>query len=591
MSIMRVLSALEAAWVVFIFAAVLFGWPAFVFRRNSNPDMLLRIAGNFVRTLLCVSIASFGLSHLDAFNTISMLLLFAGVATLSWLLTTAKSLDWTSIQRSAIGVVRQMENWSHTLHLPPRERPRGFVSAYQPTRPRPRLFRGRVLPTLSLLTVLVMIGILSWQHAVRELRLDEPAEYRALLQSRELTLGLRSGTRPLLIPSMIATIALFSGRDAMEVARYLSPLASLFVALTVGLFVYTFSRSSIATAVSMYCVGAAAFPAVMHGLVPTDSIRERVLDILRTSPAEIRSGPELGLGIVFVLLGLVFLADWTEHPNSWQPLADVACCLILATLVSNIFLLLLVGAAGALLVRRWFGLIALVLALYGAAIYAEMARQSNSGDVRALLPVAAAIGAGSLLAFVESRFPATCESACEMALLAGCLVAALVWFRPHLPPKQCLEYEAAARVTDRIAREFPHETWAVAAPVEQLSETLGLGVHEDLSQFVEKYRTAVETPQFLFPAGPQDLFVYVEKSPFQLFSTEPAFISYSLLTDPTYSRYRSPAGRASVESAALALCETYRRHHSNVDIFFEDTQLRVYHIRPHASSGIRHFAD
>ena len=590
MSIMRVLSALEAAWVVFIFAAVFFAWPAFVFRWNSNPDMLLRITGNFVRTLLCVSIASFGLSHLDALNTISILLLFAGVATLSWLLTTAKSLDWKSIQRSAIGAVRQMENWSYTLHLLPRERPRIFVSAYQSARPWPRLLRGRVLPTLSLLTVLVMIGILSWQHAVRELRLDEPAEYGALLQSRELTLGVRSGTRPLLFPSMIATTALFSGRDAMEVARYLSPLTSLFVALAVGLFVYTFSQSSIATAVAIYCVGAAAFPAVTNGLVPTDSIRERVLDILRTSPAEIRPGSEQGLGIVFVLLGLVFLAHWTEHTNSWQPLADVACCLILATLVSNIFLLLLVGAAGALLVRRWCGLIALVLALYGAAIYAEMARQSNSGEVRALLPVAAAIGAGSLLAFVESRFPAR-ESACEMALLGGCVIAALVWFRPHLPPKQCLEYEAAARVTERIAHEFPHETWAVAAPVEQLSETLGLGVHEDLSQFVEKYRTAVETQQFLFPAGLQDLFVYVEKSPFQLFSTEPAFINYSLLTDPTYRSYRSPAARASVESAALSLCETYRRHHSNVDIFFEDAQLRVYHFRQQASSGIRHFGD
>ena len=588
---MRILSALEAAWVVFIFAAVFFAWPVFVFRRDSHPDKLLRITGNFVRTLLCVSIASFGLSHLGAFNTISMFLMLAGVTALSWHLTIGKSLDRKSIQRSAIRVVRRMENWSYPLHLLPRERPRIVVSAYQPARPWPRLFRGRVLPMLSLLTVLVMIGILSWQHAVHELRLDGPAEYGALLQSRELTLGLRSGTRPLLFPSMIATTSLFSGRDAVEVARYLSPLASLLVALAVGLFVYIFSRSSIATAVAIYCVGAAAFPAVTNELVPTDSIRERVLDILRTSPADIRPAPELGLGIAFVLLGLVFLADWTEHPNSWQRLADVACCLILAKIVSNILLLLLVGAAGALLVRRWLSLIALVLALYGAAIYAELARPSNSGDVRALLPVAAAIGAGSLLAFVETRFPVALGGASDMALLAGCLVAALLWFRPHLPPKQCLEYEAAARVTERIAHEFPHETWAVAAPVEQLSETLGLGMHEDLSQFVEKYRTAVETEQFLFPARPQDLFVYVEKRPFQLFSKEPAFIDYSLLTDPTYTSYRSPAGRASVESAALALCETYRRHHSNVGIFFEDAQLRVYHFRPQASSGIRHFGN
>src|SRR6202008_2348387 len=104
---MRVLSILEAAWVVLTFAAVFFAWPAFVFRRHSNPNALLRHAEHFVRTLLCISIASFGLSLLGAFNIVSMLSMFAGIATLSWFLTTTKSLDWKSIQHSIIGVVRQ----------------------------------------------------------------------------------------------------------------------------------------------------------------------------------------------------------------------------------------------------------------------------------------------------------------------------------------------------------------------------------------------------------------------------------------------------------------------------------------------------
>lgn len=579
---MQVLSILEAAWILFTFAAVFFAWPAFVFGRHSNPNTLLRHAENFVRALVCVSIASFSLSHLGAFNTISMLLLFAGAATLSWFFTTAKSLDWKSIQRWVIGVVRQAENLSYTRRLLPPTRPQ-ILTAYQPPNPWPRLLRGEALPTLSLLTAVVMSGILSSQHAVRELRLDQPAEYGALLRSRELMLGLHSESGPLLFPSMIATTSLFSGRDATEVARYLSPLVTLCVALTVGLFAYTFTGSSIATAVAIYCVGAAAFPAVTNGMVTIDTVREKVLDIVRTSPAELRPGPELALGIVFVLLGLTFLVDWTEHPNKWEPIADFACCLILTALVSSVLLLLLLVAAGALLVRRWLAPIVVVSLLYGAAIYAELAQRSNLGDVRALLPIAAAIGAVALLALIGGRLSDALRFAGEMPLLVGCLAAAILWFRPHLPPEHCLEYEAAARITERIAHEFPHETWAVAAPLEQLSETLGLGVHEDLSHFIEKYQAAVDTPQFRFPTGTQDLFVYVEKSPFHIFSREPAFISYPLLTDPTYRGYRSPAGRASVEAAALALCETYRRHHPNVDIFFEDAELRIYHIRSDTS--------
>jgi hypothetical protein len=54
---------------------------------------------------------------------------------------------------------------------------------------------------------------------------------------------------------------------------------------------------------------------------------------------------------------------------------------------------------------------------------------------------------------------------------------------------------------------------------------------------------------------------------------------FSVLTDITYRNYRSPAGRASLESAAMQLCEDYRRDHSDADIYFEDDSLRIYHIQ------------
>ena len=172
-------------------------------------------------------------------------------------------------------------------------------------------------------------------------------------------------------------------------------------------------------------------------------------------------------------------------------------------------------------------------------------------------------------------------------LLAALLCVAVIWLRPQRLLGQCLEYEAAARATQEIAYKFPRQTWVVAAPVEQLAETFGLGAHEDLAGFVEKYRSQVSSPEFRFQDAREDLFIYVEKRPFQIFSREPETVSFSVLTDPTYRNYRSPGGRASLEAAALQLCETYRQYHSNADVFFENEALRIYHIHQQQASNIK----
>jgi hypothetical protein len=127
----------------------------------------------------------------------------------------------------------------------------------------------------------------------------------------------------------------------------------------------------------------------------------------------------------------------------------------------------------------------------------------------------------------------------------------------------------------------------VAAPVEQLAETFGLGGHEDLAGFVEKYRSQVSSPEFRFQDARENLFIYVEKRPFQIFSREPETVSFSVLTDPTYRTYRSPGGRASLEAAALQLCESYRQYHSNTDVFFENEVLRIYHIHQQQGSDTK----
>jgi hypothetical protein len=71
------------------------------------------------------------------------------------------------------------------------------------------------------------------------------------------------------------------------------------------------------------------------------------------------------------------------------------------------------------------------------------------------------------------------------------------------------------------------------------------------------------------------LFVFVEKHPFQYFASEPKVVSFSILTDPTYRNYRSPAGRSSLEMATMRLCERYAEVHPS-RIFYEDQDLKIY---------------
>lgn len=159
-------------------------------------------------------------------------------------------------------------------------------------------------------------------------------------------------------------------------------------------------------------------------------------------------------------------------------------------------------------------------------------------------------------------------------LLPGVMmVAVFLMFRPTFPSPHFMEYEITARQSLRIVETYPGQLWTIAAPIEQFSETYGMGQYEDLDEFVRKYHDRAGDPSFHFPY--KTLFVFVEKRPFQYFPTEPITIPLSILTDPTYRNYRSPAGRSSLELATLKLCKDYGDTHPR-RVFYEDENLRIY---------------
>ncbi len=510
---MAALDALKAFWILGVFLSTFLWLPTRLFSGRPNSPGVIRIAGNWARTVLCVTILVFLLSSLRVLGAITVVLLFLGTIAVSWFRKRAGRPRrlLTNLQATTVNIMRRVESRSLGLFLPRRRPP---TSARSPwglrVTPWLKVLEGRELLGACFVVVLGITVVLRTEHALRELRFDQPEQYSALLRARELMFNTHPAGRPFVFPAVIATTSLLSSTDPTQVTRFLTPAIGLFVVLATGLLIQVCARVGVASVAAIYCLGAAVLPPARSQTGVAISATEKIESVFSVSPTTLQARPEFALGLLFLLLALVFLADWHRNSRGWDSLLDFACCLLLTGIVSQPLLVVLMLAAGVLLLRPMAGLFAF-----------------------------------AMLGYVFGR---------------------------------CLEYEAAARATQEIAYRFPRQTWVVAAPVEQLAETFGLGGHEDLAGFVEKYRSQVSSPEFRFQDAREDLFIYVEKKPFQIFPREPETVSFSVLADPTYRNYRSPGGRASLEAAAQQLCESYRQDHSNIDVFFENEVLRIYHI-------------
>ena len=580
---MRALDVLKSSWILVIFLVTFFWLPARVFYARRSAGSVMGIAGNWARIVLAVTIAAFLLAGLRVFNATTVVVLLGGGIAANWLWQQAGTHGsvLAGLQTFTLAIIRKVEARRFGLYLAPRGSRTVTNSQWRFRIHRwSRMVERQGVLLACLAAVLVTTAILRSEHALRELRFDQPEQYRALLGARELMLNALPSSRPLIFPALVATTSLLSAVDPMEVARFLSPMVGVLVVLAAGLLIHVGAGRGVAAIAAMYCLGA-FFPGARADPVVATGPVQKLADLFGGSLTITRASTEFELGLLFLMLALASLSDWYSNLRGWDSLLDLFCCLVLVGIVSQFLLLILMIAAAVLLLQRAAGLMALVMVCYGLAAYATLSTGSTiiPNEVFMILPVAAAIAIGCFLALIEAPLVARAGRAGSVALLAVFFGIVILWAKPHRLAGQCLEYEAAARQAQGIARRFPRQQWAVAAPIEQFSETLGLGAYEDLAEFVEKYQHRVSRPEFRFQDVPENLFIYVEKRPFQMFSHEPETVPFSVLADTTYSHYRSPGGRASVESAALDLCERYRQYHSNAEVFFEDEDLRIYHIK------------
>jgi hypothetical protein len=139
-----------------------------------------------------------------------------------------------------------------------------------------------------------------------------------------------------------------------------------------------------------------------------------------------------------------------------------------------------------------------------------------------------------------------------------------------------VEYDAAARQTLLIARAAASPDWLVAAPLEQRVELPDARRFLSLADFVRRYADRTADRRFRFDLPGRELFVFVEKRPLPV---EPDAALLPVRYAPAAYPYWLPNARARLERRALELCESYRRTHAGVDVYYEDANVRIYRIR------------
>lgn len=174
----------------------------------------------------------------------------------------------------------------------------------------------------------------------------------------------------------------------------------------------------------------------------------------------------------------------------------------------------------------------------------------------------------------------------EMLMKSVCLALCAAVF--HFYPTEKLyrgieEYDAAAENYLIIKNNFPFRDWTIIAPPEQLPQTIGYGWHMEILRFVQKYSLEqASDPKFDIPIPSRHVFLYTEKRPLHLdrhVTDEDALKELEPEgDDPFMQYYRNREQRAVLQAKAIKWMEEYRKTHPDVSVFYEDDNMRIYHI-------------
>jgi hypothetical protein len=589
--LLTTLDFLTSGWVVLVFV-ILFGLlPLVAFPQVSLPSLSSRIVGAFVRTVATISIGSILWAKLGLFTWLTAVLVYSTGLGIGWL----ASHQWKSEatfqqlgQQIAIATVdifdrglsfSQIGYW---LSSP-------WQSVYQLV--QQRFDRQKwSLPLILLATIgtILILGLTIWlrfEHPLTEFRFSHPNVYGQLLMTQQiLAREIPQVNNLAIFPSLAAFLSALSGVHPMQVIDLLGAILGTILVLSVGYTVRHLTKNGAAALAAGYSLGAYLFT---WNLPIPDLFPLAIQQWLRIVSDDLNRGSiaswavsDLEVGAIFMILALGCSTHLVKPKQRTEALINTICCGLLVVAIAPSLMILGLLAGFGMVFGRSMALFSLSTGWVGLGLLETIPDSYFPllAGVRATLPIGLSLFVGMLFVAVARAGRLLLANWSAPVCLTIFLAVTLNFCLPPPPQIDYLEYDTAARKTLEIGRLFPHHSWTIVAPIEQLSQVYGKGWYEDLAAFVAKYQDRVADPKFNFPSQ-SALLVFAEKQPFM--AEKPEFpVPYSVLLDPTYRHYRSPNGRSKLEKATLQLCETYRQYHPDSRIYYEDEHLRIYQFTP-----------
>jgi hypothetical protein len=622
-----IIDVLTSGWVVIVFA-LLFGFlPSIAFPQQSLPSFASRLVGAFIRTVATISIGSILWVKLGIFTWMTAVLTYGTGLTIGWMashqwqsrskfeqlghqiaiatvdifdrgISTAQIADWLSLPWRAIFDVatrnEQPEIPARFDRQPTRQLlPNGTSVARLPKlQPRPR--KSLPLTMLAVIAAIAIVGSTVWlrfEHPLIEFRFSHPDTYEQLLITQQiLARDLPTVNHLPIFASLAAFISALSGVHPLQVVHLLGAIVGTLLVLSIGYTIAALTKNGAATLAAMYSLGTYLFtwnlPIPQYLPPGWQQCLRTIADALDRGLIRSWAASESELGALFVILAIGCSTQIARTKQRTDAIVNTLCCtLLVATISPHLLLLILFGGFGSIFGRQ-MALFTIGVAWTLLAVLAAIPDRPLPllAEILKTLPIGLSLLVGLLFIAIASASKSLLASWSSPICLMMFIAITLNFCLPPLPAIDYLEYDAAARKAVEIGHIFPPQQWTVVAPIEQLSQVYGRGWYEDVAEFTHTYQQRVTVASFHFPHK-TPLLVFTEKLAFT--TDKPEYpVPYSVLIDPTYRNYRSPSGRKKLAATTLQLCETYRRHHPDTLIYYENDRLRIYQFAPAVVGGV-----
>lgn len=591
---MEIVRLLTLIWIFATFIVLFFFLPQKLFPTSKETNFLNKVLSNSLYGLVVIIFAGNLLSILHLFNWFTLLLFYFIWPAFCHAIKNFGKLN-ELVKNYFINKYLQLLDLLESDNLQ-KTISEYFDNKKQKTILSLKLFISKLelsnpLIILSLSFFLIIFSFIfgvNFLQPLKEVRFAFIEDYKTLLESWQVLLSEKDNSNIYFLPAILAGISSIAGVDPVHTVSFSSPIILILLILLIAITIWKLTNYKSIALVSIYLLGTNIFYLPKDNKYKISSLPksflENILDIFQEHLSQHIFGGKQTLVFIFLLLSIIFYSEIVKEKQELnfninkRNLVNLLICLLLLGLNNPLLLLPTFLTMLVLTILPGFSLLIFSFSLIMLILFIEINQKGvfNNLGFELILPIAVVLFCSSVCQALIyfSRFLINRYSEFTVATLT---VAISIAFLPKQPSYKYLEYDISAKKILEIAQNFPKKRWLVIAPVEGLAISYGYGWYEDLSSFISKYEEKVKEPKFEF-SFPLDAFIFVEKKPFVFFEREPKQVPFSTLNDLSYKNYRSPAGRASLEQQAITLCETYKKNHPEMKIYYEDEVLRIYFI-------------